>query len=280
MLELLAAAALLTAQPAQTECAAPAGTDALLARPEHILVIPDWHGSVEIPAAFLGIVCEAAKQGPVTIALEMPETERTLFRNALSAPTEDAARQVLLHGDFGNPRNNDGRNSVAMLDMMVGFWRLKAAGHDVVIHPFMAVESRIAGRDQAWWELEMAYGISRALVDRPQARVLVFVGDLHARKKGYARFPDVGLPAAGHLHASDTFTLNLANQGGETWGCDPNGCGPNSRRGRYDPDARGIILGPVEDGAYDGVLAVGPTTASPPAALQDQPAVTSSGSSS
>ncbi|RZJ30037.1 MAG: hypothetical protein EON85_05785 [Brevundimonas sp.] len=280
MLELLAAAALFTAQPAQTDCAAPAGTDALLARPERILVIPDWHGAVEIPAAFLGIVCEAAKQGPVTIALEMPETERTLYRHALSAPTEEAARQVFLHGDFGNPRNNDGRNSVAMLDMMVGFWRLKAAGHDVVIHPFMAVESRIAGRDQAWWELEMAYGISRALVDRPEARVLVFVGDLHARKKGYARFPDGGVPAAGHLHASDTFTLHIAQQGGATWGCSPTDCGPQSSRGRYDPDARGIILGPVEDGAYDGVLAVGPTTASPPAALQDQPAVISSGASS
>ncbi len=77
MLELLAAAALFTARPAaQADCAAPAGTDALLARPERILVIPDWHGTTEIPAAFLGIVCEAAKQGPVTIALEMPETER------------------------------------------------------------------------------------------------------------------------------------------------------------------------------------------------------------
>lgn len=266
MLELLAAASLLAAQP---DCAAPAGTEALLARPERILVIPDWHGSVEIPAAFLGIVCEAAKQGPVTIALEMPETERALFRNALSAPTEDAARTGLLYGDFGNPRSTDGRNSVAMLNMMVGFWRLKAAGHDVAIHPFMPVDSVIRGRDQAWWELEMAYGISRALADRPDARVLVFVGDLHARKKGYARFPDVGLPAAGHLHASDTFTLQIAQQGGETWGCDPEGCGPQTGRGRYDPDARGVILGPIEDGAYDGVLAVGPTTASPPAALQD-----------
>lgn len=285
MISLLAAAALLTAQPAAqpaspSECAAPAGTGALLARPERILVIPDSHGTTEIPAAFLGIVCEAAKQGPVTIALEMPETDRALFNNALTAQTEEAARNVFLYGDFGNPRHNDGRNSVAMLDMMIGFWRLKAAGHDVVIHPFMAIESRISGRDQAWWELEMAYGISRALVERPYARVLVFVGDLHARKKGYARFPDGGIPAAGHLHALDTFTLHIAQQGGESWGCSPTACGLQTSINRYDPNARGIILGPIDDGAYDGILAVGPTTASPPAALQDQPAVTSSGSSS
>lgn len=99
MLELLAAA-LLSAQPA---CAAPTGADALLARPERILVVGDSHGTVEIPAAFLAIVCEAARQGPVTVALEMPETERVLFRNAMAAPTEAAARNTLLYGAFGNP---------------------------------------------------------------------------------------------------------------------------------------------------------------------------------
>ena len=275
MIEMFAVAALLSVQ---AECAAPAGTDALLERPERVLVVGDWHGTVEIPAAFLGIVCEAANQGPVTVALEMPETERTLFRNALAAPTEEAARETFLYGDFGNPRSTDGRNSVAMLDMMVGFWRLKAAGRDIAIHPFMSVDSVIRGRDQAWWELEMAYGMSRALADRPDARVVVFVGDLHARKKGYERFPDVGLPAAGHLHASDTFTLHTAVQGGESWSCEAT-CGRRVNRGRHDaaPEVRGIILGPVQDGAYDGLLAVGPTTASPPAA---QSAVISSGSSS
>ena len=275
MIEILAVAALLSVQAG---CAAPAGTDALLERPERVLVVGDWHGTVEIPAAFLGIVCEAANQGPVTVALEMPETERTLFRNALAAPTEEAARETFLYGDFGNPRSTDGRNSVAMLDMMVGFWRLKAAGRDIAIRPFMSVDSVIRGRDQAWWELEMAYGMSRALADRPDARVVVFVGDLHARKKGYERFPDVGLPAAGHLHASDTFTLHTAVQGGESWSCEAT-CGRRVNRGRHDaaPEVRGIILGPVQDGAYDGLLAVGPTTASPPAA---QSAVISSGSSS
>ena len=275
MIEMFAVAALLSVQ---AECAAPAGTDALLERPERVLVVGDWHGTVEIPAAFLGIVCEAANQGPVTVALEMPETERTLFRNALSAPTEEAARETVLYGDFGNPRSTDGRNSVAMLDMMVGFWRLKAAGRDIAIRPFMSVDSVIRGRDQAWWELEMAYGMSRALADRSEARVVVFVGDLHARKKGYERFPDVGLPAAGHLHASDTFTLHTAVQGGESWSCEAT-CGRRVNRGRHDaaPEVRGIILGPVQDGAYDGLLAVGPTTASPPAA---QSAVISSGSSS
>lgn len=160
MIALLAAASLLAAQP---DCGAPANTAALLARPERVLVVGDSHGTVEIPAAFLGIVCEAANEGPVTVALEMPETERALFDAAMAAPTEAAARNAFLYGDFGHPRRTDGRNSEAMLEMMLGFWRLKAAGHDLVLHPFQPVMSVIQGRQQAWWELEMAYGMSRAL---------------------------------------------------------------------------------------------------------------------
>jgi hypothetical protein len=195
----------------------------------------------------------------------MPETDRPLLDAVMAAPDEATAALYLRSGDFGDPRRNDGRHSQAMFDMILGFWRLKAAGHDIAVRPFAARMSVLRGRDQAWWELEMAYGMSRPLVDRPQARLLILVGNLHARKRLFARWPEVGLPAAGHLHASDTLTLNVAQQGGQTWSCQPE-CRAHDSRGVFDPDARGVILGPVEDGAYDGMLAVGPTTASPPAA--------------
>lgn len=276
MISLLAAAALLTAPPA---CAPLPGSDALLARPERILVVGETHGTTETPAVFLALVCEAAAQGPVTVGLEMPESDRGLLDYVMAAPDEAAARRYLRGGDFGDPRRDDGRNSEAMFEMIIGFWRLKAAGHDIALRPFAARMSVIRGRDQAWWELEMAYGMSRPLIDRPDARLLILVGNLHARKTRFDRWPEVGLPAAAHLHAADTLTLNVARQGGQAWNCQEE-CGAHDSQAVHDPDARGIILGPVEDGAYDGVLAVGPTTASPPAALQDQSAVISSGASS
>lgn len=262
MLELLATASLLAAQPA---CAAPVGTDALLARPEKIIVLGEIHGTTETPAAFLAMVCEAAKQGPVTVGLEMPETDRPHLDFVMAAPDQASAIQYLRSGDFGDPRRNDGRHSQAMFDMIIGFWRLKAAGHDIVLHPFAAHMSVIQGRDQAWWELEMAHGMSRPLVARPDARLLILVGGLHARKTVFSRWPEVGLPAAGHLHPRDTLTLNVAQQGGGSWGCQEE-CGPHTSIATYDAAARGVILGPVQDGAYDGVLALGPVTASPPAA--------------
>jgi hypothetical protein len=270
----LFAAALLSAQPS---CDAPVGTPALLARPERIIVVGETHGTVETPAAFLSLVCEAARQGPVSVGLELPETDKPLLDFVMAAPDEATATRYLQAGDFGDPRRNDGRHSQAMFDMIIGFWRLKQAGHDIVLRPFAAQMSVITGRDQAWWELEMAHGMSRPLVDRPQARVLILVGNLHARKLPLADRPRIGLPAAGHLHGADTLTLDILQQGGASWGCRET-CGPHTDSPVHDTDARGIRLGRVEDGAYDGVLAVGPTTASPPAALQ--PATTSSGSSS
>ena len=51
---------------------------------------------------------------------------------------------------------------------------------------------------------------------------------------------------------------------------------------RYDAEARGVIMGPVSEGAWDGVLAVGPVTASPPMAGEpvQAPEAISAGSSS
>jgi hypothetical protein len=273
MIAMFAAALVGVSQPA---CSPPNGTDALLAAPHKVLVVGESHGTAEAPAAFAGLVCAAAQQGPVTVGLEMPESDQPLLDYVMAAPDEATAARTLRNGEFGDVRRNDGRHSQAMFDMIISIWRLKAAGRDVALRAFAPRMSVIRGRDQGWWELEMAYGMSRILVVRPDARVLILVGDLHARKTPIGRLAEVGLPAAGHLHAPDTLSLHFAQQGGESWGCQAE-CGLQRTINVYDPEARGVILGPIQDGAYDGVLAVGPTTASPPAA---QSATISSGSSS
>jgi hypothetical protein len=94
--------------------------------------------------------------------------------------------------------------------------------------------------------------------------VLVLVGNIHASKIRFDRF-DL-LPAAAHLPRKATVSLNVAQQGGQSWSCQADGCRAYDSTARYDPQARGIIMGPVGEGAWDGVLAVGPVTASPPAA--------------
>lgn len=275
MIALFAAALLGAGQPV---CAPPSGMDALLALDRTFIVVGERHGTAETPAAFAEMVCAAAESGPVTVALEMADAEQPLFDAFLAAATDAEALEALNGGAFMDVRFDDGRTSKAMLEMLFSVRRLKWAGRDVAFHAFAARSSVIRDRPQAWWELEMAYGMSRALVKRPDARVLVLVGMLHARKTGYSRFPDVGLPAVGHLYGPEVVSLTTPQQGGESWSCAPD-CGVHPSIVTYDADARGIRLEPFEDGAYDGVLALGPTTASPPSAPAYS-APTSSGSSS
>jgi hypothetical protein len=109
----------------------------------------------------------------------------------------------------------------------------------------------------------MGHALADAIHERPNSRVLAIVGNLHARKTPFDRWPEVGVPAAGHLPSADILTLRVSQQGGEEWNCRSE-CGMNVSRGVEDEGRLGVILEADDDGAYDGRLALGPSTASPP----------------
>ncbi|MBL0969312.1 MAG: hypothetical protein IBJ02_09375 [Brevundimonas sp.] len=260
MLELLATASLLAAQPA---CAAPEGFAALLEMPKSYIVIGESHGTTEAPAAFAQMVCAASEQGPVTVALELPTVMQPQLDAFLAAPDQTSALATLEGTHFLNPRMNDGRSSVAMLAMLNAVRELRIAGRDVAFHAFQPSRSRPQGFSQAWYELDMGHALADAIHERPNAKVLAIVGNLHARKTAFSRWPEVGVPAAGHLPSADVLTLRVSQQGGEEWNCQSE-CGVNVSRGVEDHGRLGVILEPDEDGAYDGRLALGLSTASPP----------------
>lgn len=252
---------------AQTVCAAPPGVSDLLDRNPRIVVVGEMHGTAETPAAFARIVCEAAARGPVTVALELPQPMQPQLDAFLAADSETEARSALDGTWFMNPRIDDGRTSRAMLDMMQVLRRLRVEGRDVAIVAFQPGSQRPREFPQSYYELDMGYLLSRAAIDRPQARVFALVGNIHAGKKENANFPGLGLPAAAHLPADETVTLYVAQQGGDAWNCTSD-CGVHPVPARYDAEARGLVLGGYGDGAYDGVLALGPSTASPPVTRQ------------
>lgn len=259
MLALFAAAAL-----AATPCDPPAGHEVLWT-PEHRFVfIGEIHGTVEAPAAFAQLVCAASEEGPVTVALELPTTMQPQLDAFLAAPDEAAAAEALRPTIFGETRMADGRTSRAMVDMLQAIRRMKAEGRDVALRAFQPSGPRPAGFDQNYYELNMAVELARAAGERPESRVLVLVGNIHASKTRFERF-DL-MPAAAHLPPKDVVSLNVAQQGGAAWNCQAEGCRAYDSVPRYDVEARGVIMGPVSDGAHDGVLALGPVTASPPAA--------------
>lgn len=260
MIALLAATSLFAAPP---DCMPPDGTDALLAMSHRYVVIGESHGTAETPAAFAQMVCAAAERGPVTIAVELPTGMQAQLDEFLMAGDEAAAIEALSGSPFMNPRMNDGRSSQAMLNMMLSVRELRAAGRDVAFHAFQPSNSRPPELSQAWYELDMGHALAGAAYSRPNSKVFVLVGNLHARKQGHARFPEVGIPAAGHLPAADTLALKVAQQGGTAWNCQSE-CGVNSSRAVDDVELHGVTFPASPDGAYDGMLALGPSTASPP----------------
>lgn len=263
MIGLMLAAALQTGQPAL--CPDVPGSDQLWARPEaRFIVVGENHGTEELPAAFGSLVCEASLRGPVTVALEFPTTMQSQLDAFLAAPDEDSARQALAGTVFQQERFWDGRTSTAMVALLESVRILKAAGRDVAILAFQPSEPRPSDFIQAYYELDMAHLLARGAAARPESRVLVLVGNLHARKTPHPRFEELGIPAAGHLPATETISLNFAQQGGDAWNCGPTECGPRVLSASGDVELRGVVLRAQDDGAHDGVLAVGATTASPP----------------
>ena len=207
-------------------CSPPDGTTGLLDRPERVIVVGEMHGTAEVPAAFAQMVCAASERGPVVVALEMGE---------------------------------------AMFDMLESVRQLKASGRDIGFHVFQPTSRSTPPRlGQSWSELAMAQNIAQAVYDRPEARIMVLVGGFHARKTIYPRWIEIGLPAAAHLPASETLTIKVAQQGGTHWGCSTENCGVQPSMTSEDPGPRGIFLNRTDNGAYDGVLSLGPWTASPP----------------
>lgn len=259
MLALFAAAAL-----AATPCAPPTGHEVLWTPEHRFVIVGEIHGTAEAPAAFAQLVCAAAEQGPVTVALELPVAMQPQLDAFLTASDDAGAAAILRPTIFGDASMADGRTSLAMVGMMQTIRRLKAEGRDVTIRAFQPSNPRPAAFDQNYYELDMASALVSAAADRPESRVLVLVGNIHASKTRFERF-DL-MPAAAHLPRKETVSLNVAQQGGQSWSCQADGCRAYDSLARYDAEARGVIMGPVSEGAWDGVLAVGPVTASPPAA--------------
>ncbi len=88
-------------------------------------------------------------------------------------------------------------------------------------------------------------------------------GNFHAKKKTIERSELT--PAVVHLPSAEVISLYAVPQGGTAWNCGRDACGANPLPEAYDASARGVIVQPYGSGAFDGVLAFGPSTPSEPA---------------
>ncbi len=260
---LLAASLHAAVLDAPAECRPIPGVEALWKDDIRYVVVGEMHGTTETPAAFADMVCVARDKGPVTVALEFSEGMQPMLDAFMAAETEEAARAILAAYPQGPFVHHDGRGSVAILDMLLRLRAMKRETPNLKIVAFAPDSPRVQGFSQSYSELDMGHRLATAARKTPDSRMLVLVGNIHAQKKTIESYNLT--PAAAHLPSAEVVSLYAVPQGGTAWNCGRDACGANPLPETYDAAARGVIIQPYGSGAFDGVLALGPTTASEPA---------------
>lgn len=224
------------------------------------IIVGEVHGTCETPRAVAEMVGDAVgRGGAVRLALELPAEEEARLAAFVASEGRAVDRAALLAGDFWRGPLQDGRRSVAMVELIESVRRLRAAGADVGVLTFDACDE---DRDAA-----MARRLEAAIRREPAAAFIALAGNLHARKTPgpYGRsFMAAQLVARGIA----VITLDSAYGRGTAWVCvgdRPEDCGPRAI-GHGVAAALGVVMEPSADAAYDGRLHVGAPTFSPPAA--------------
>jgi hypothetical protein len=224
---------------------------------EGLLVLGEYHGTVESPRAVVQAVCAASAGGrPAWLALELPRDEQQRLESFLATGDEAA----LLEGPFWRRDYQDGRSSQAMLGLLREVRRLRAAGREVRL---LAVDVPLQedGGDKARDE-HMAERIAEVRTRAPEEPMVFLAGNLHATRRliiprsAVWRLVKRGVPLK---------TLTLEARDGTAWLCGAT-CGVNSMRGT-DLGPAPLLLETelATKGGYDGVWYLVTLTASPPA---------------
>lgn len=259
---LLAASLHAAALDAPAECRFIPGVEALWRDDVRYVFVGETHGTTEAPAAFADLVCAALEQGPVTVSVEYPVQMQPTLDAFMAADSDTAAPAALAAYEYGPFVHHDGRGSSAMLDLLLRLRGMAKAGKDVTLVASVPNSPRVEGFSQSYREMDRAGLWGRQAMARPQARVLVLVGRVHAEKIRRVGSP-LGLPAAAHIRPEETVSLSVAHQGGEAWMC-LDECNAAPVPETDDLTARGVVLTPQQNGKFDGLLALGPVRASAP----------------
>jgi hypothetical protein len=239
------------------------GAERLFASNPAVVWVGEMHGTAEHPKLFGDIVCAAAQARPKPlVALERDPFEQALWDIWLRSDGGAEARQILLAGDQWNHELQDGRSSQAMLALAERLRKLNQAGR---IAGVVLIMPRMDSPVPEEHEQRMAQAVMDAGGAHPGTLIVALSGNLHARKGENASAAQSYRLAADFLPARSTISVLIRGGPGESWHCEPDGCGVHKGGGTSEAP-RGVSLDGAPAG-YDAVAFTGSTTsASPPAA--------------
>lgn len=141
----------------------------------HVILLGEWHGTVQTPALAAQLAGHIARAPhvPVVLALEIADDQQASLDAWLASDGGIEARERLLANRHWQEPNHDGRDSRAMLDMLVAMRTLRERGLAVRVHAFDHPQAD--DRDAA-----MADDIRALLAGHTDTRVIVLTGNMHA----------------------------------------------------------------------------------------------------
>lgn len=240
-------------------CAVIPGTAPLLSA-GRIGMVGEIHGSREMPAEFMRLVCGALQRGlAVSVGLEMVDPKRALDAY-MGSSGDAAARQALLAERHWNGVR-DGRSSAAWLDMIDTFRTWRRQGLPLSV--FALNDKPFTGdRDQA-----MAARLREERAARPEALILTYTGNVHGMLKRAGWMP-AQMPAPMGALVADLapVSIELTSDGGKAWMCTgPGQCGATGLPAALENGPPHVARPAAQAELYTLQLNVGQTTASPPA---------------
>ncbi len=254
------------------------------------LIFGEAHGSAEAPDAVAEYVCAVAEEGPVLLAIEFSAATDDGFQRAWAASVEKFRETLFAEiPEWG--QRQDGVASGAMLSMLERLHVLKSSGRAIDIVAFngakndaqRAAFAELPGQESH--EAAQAANIREAAQMRAYRHVVVLVGGLHAQKFPTTVGSHAIRPMAMLLDRKEqVISLRMNTAGGESWSCqlregleiDPSkpvtdemiDCRAYSEVASREVLERGLYLDDrLYPGRYDGAFALGPITASAPAAI-------------
>ncbi len=242
-------------------CSPIPGWEQVVARGEtRWIVIGEVHGTNEVPELFRDAVCQTAQSRRVVVGVEQPALDQEAIDTFIASDGGDAARRAFLNATMWNGTMKDGRSSEAMFRLFEALRQMKAAG---TIEGVVALQPALTG---AWSPARYEEAMAELLKSAAQsdATVVALVGNVHAMRTEVP-FQEGYKAMAANLPMTQTITLNVIGNGGESWNCMRDGCKAHPSASPPQPFSRGVELISDVNYAYSGVIYLGSaTTASPP----------------
>lgn len=246
----------------ESACVPIKNSDPLL-QPGTVMLLGEMHGTNESPRFLHQVVCLALEQGhAVTVGLEIPFSETPRIQAYLDSTGDSAAVAHVLAGDFWHRPFQDGRSSLAMLNLIEALRAFRADGSPVSV--LLVDDPSATNRDSV-----MTEHLSTAIQASPTDVFVVLTGNIHNRlsigTSWDAAYEPMGYLLARAFPKHPLYALNVAYTGGEAWVCfgsQVSDCGVQKLKGNAE-QGDGVELAP-ENTAYSGRYYVNTLTASRP----------------